>query len=233
MCRTLSTSNDTTQDARLPQAAAALPFSRCCLTAASACRDSDTSKIMSAQHKHELSCSCIVGEHSCCCCCCYPSFCMKHRPLLSVAHWQLCKQPSHAVDAGTTHCTCRPRCRHARMHAELLPADCVSAQEGFRRGSESRASFLLPLRPLPADVKLHTLCKVRGVAAAPAAADPFVLLVLPAAATAAAVCDIACTTWQLASATCAFLVAVSTPGSWCCKPWQLLLCQSISHMSAC
>ncbi|WIA17991.1 hypothetical protein OEZ85_009479 [Tetradesmus obliquus] len=43
---------------------------------------------------------------------------------------------------------------------KLLPADCVSAQEGFRRGSESRASFLLPLRPLPADVKLHTLCKV-------------------------------------------------------------------------
>ncbi|WIA38953.1 hypothetical protein OEZ86_005105 [Tetradesmus obliquus] len=43
---------------------------------------------------------------------------------------------------------------------ELLPGDYVSAQEGSWRGSESRASFLLPLRPLPADVKLHTLCKV-------------------------------------------------------------------------
>eukprot|EP00883_Tetradesmus_obliquus_P003864 jgi/Sobl393_1/14170/SZX60147.1 len=46
------------------------------------------------------------------------------------------------------------------MHAELLPANYVSAQEGSWRGSESWASFLLPLRPLPADVKLHTLCKV-------------------------------------------------------------------------
>uniref|UniRef100_A0A383V6E2 Uncharacterized protein n=1 Tax=Tetradesmus obliquus TaxID=3088 RepID=A0A383V6E2_TETOB len=82
MCSTSATSNDTTQDARLPHATAALPFSRCCRTAASACRDSDT---------------------------------------------------------------------------ELLPADYVSAQEGSWRGSESWASFL---RPLPADVKLHTLCKV-------------------------------------------------------------------------
>ncbi|WIA38952.1 hypothetical protein OEZ86_005104 [Tetradesmus obliquus] len=43
---------------------------------------------------------------------------------------------------------------------ELLPPAYVSAQEGSWRGSHSRVSFLLPLRPLPADVKLHTLCKV-------------------------------------------------------------------------
>uniref|UniRef100_A0A383VT67 Uncharacterized protein n=1 Tax=Tetradesmus obliquus TaxID=3088 RepID=A0A383VT67_TETOB len=41
---------------------------------------------------------------------------------------------------------------------ELLPADYVSAQEGSWRGSESQASFLLPLRSLPADVKAaHTV----------------------------------------------------------------------------
>jgi hypothetical protein len=70
-------------------------------------------------------------------------------------------------------CHLLPACCLA--HAELLSPDYISAKEGSWPGSDTQVSFLLPLRPLSADVKLPKLCKVRdmkdaGLFTVPAAA---------------------------------------------------------------